>query len=216
MYNPCNASLYHTLDDLSEERLKALWLQAHAPPTDQSDSADGSHDRSQEKPAEATEQNDATADEGGGREGGVNIGGEGEGEREGEGEGEGDGEKVEGVGEKEENAEEEEEAEGEKEVHANGIAPEETVASMDGFAEEPFVHAAAQFLQYDLANLLDLLTQAIEKGASIGLPCSVMHSYSSVHVHYVCGLLQVMLCSRPMLSCCGVLCMLCGGWRVML
>ena len=43
---------------------------------------------------------------------------------------------------------------------------------MDGFAEEPFVHAAAQFLQYDLTNLLDLLTQAIEKGASIGLSCT--------------------------------------------
>ena len=77
---------------------------------------------------------------------------------------------------------------------------------MDGFAEEPFVHAAAQFLQYDLTNLLDLLTQAVEKGASIGfhvqcfawciytctcalsvVQCTCVHYYRSCCVQDTCS-----------------------------
>lgn len=140
---------------MSEERLKSLWLQAHVPPNNKSP------DKSQENPVEVTQENDTTTEnEGGGKQEDGDIG-EGKGEGEEVRDGEGEKEKVEGDGEKGEQ-------EGvEEEVRVNGVADEvlrDAVASLDGFAEEPFVQAAAQFLRYDLTNLLNLLTQAIDKG----------------------------------------------------
>ena len=54
-------------------------------------------------------------------------------------------------------------------------APEEEVAVMAGFVKEPFVQAAAQFQHYDLTGILDLLTQAIDRGLlNITCTCTVM------------------------------------------
>ena len=145
-----------TADDLSEARLKALWLQTHSPPTDQSETATVSSDTSWENPVQEMVQNDMG--KGGNREEGGGEGGEGGGEGGVEG-GEGG---VLGAGE-------------EREQQAENGAPEEEVAVMAGFAKEPFVQAAAQFQHYDLTGILDLLTQAIDRGLlNITCTCTVM------------------------------------------
>ena len=213
-------------DDLSEERLKALWLQAHSPVADQSASAEVLHDTAQTTGQEIEQNEKSPEEEGegterkgegeGGREGGSEEGegegraegagrdegkeeeggggeeGEGDGGEEGEGdggeEGEGDGGGEEGDGgeEKEGIGEVKEEAK-----TANG-AVEEVEDAMVGFAEEPFVQAAAQYQQYQLTGLLELLTQAVDKGCLCHKnahvhACLYTYAYMIAHVHvYTC------------------------------
>ena len=163
----------------------ALWLQAHTPPTDQSESADMSHDASQEK---APEQNNITEKMAAKQE----VEGRGEGGGEGVGGGEGGGEEVVGVkgkgegggeegdkGTEEGGSEVKENGEGEGEEkegnHAADEVEDKTSVAMVGFAEEPFVQAAAQFQHYELTDLLDLLTQAIDKGETLLICSSYMY-----------------------------------------
>ena len=175
-------------DDISEERLKALWLQAHTRPADQSVNANVSHDPTStelEEPVQETEQVTSTPQgDGGDRE----VGGEEEEERreaeanlenggrvEGEGEGDvGEGDIGEGDDEEKEKEEGEREEEVQKEAQGDGEEEKEDVnenaesdaamSSMAGFSEEPFIQAAAQYGQYELNGILDLLTRAIEEG----------------------------------------------------
>ena len=193
-------------DDLSEERLKALWLQAHSPVADQSASAEVLHDTAQTTGQEIEQNEKSPEEEGegterkgegeGGREGGSE---EGEGEGKAEGAGRDEGKEEEGGGGEEgegDGGEEKEEGDGEEEKEevgevkeeaktANG-AVEEVEDAMVGFAEEPFVQAAAQYQQYQLTGLLELLTQAVDKGCLCHKNAHVhacLYMIAHVHVH---------------------------------
>ena len=149
-------------DDISEERLKALWVQAHTPPADQTDNRNMSHEStSPDEPIRETGQGeDENQEMGGDREvveGSLDNGGSRERGEEGDGVKEGEGEGI----QKEDQAEEEGEEEGG--VNQNGGAEEATI----GFLDEPFVQAAAQFQNYELTGILDVLTQAIDKGTGV-------------------------------------------------
>ena len=149
-------------DDISEERLKALWVQTHTPPADQTDDRNMSHEStSPDEPIqEAGEGEDENQEMGGDRdvvEGSLDNGGSRERGEEGDGIKEGEGEGI----QTEDQAEEEKG--GGKGVNKNGGAEEATI----GFIDEPFVQAAAQFQNYELTGILDLLTQAIDKGTGV-------------------------------------------------
>ena len=193
------SSIYVHTDDISEERLRVLWLEAHPPTVDAPDSVDVSQDQTHvETTQETVPTNGLTGGErvegrevdGEGGEGGAGgsgeegqvldgavekksqeeEGGEGEGEggdsvkedragEEGENEGKEDVE-VEGKGEE---REKEGGAGGEK-VQENCELEDQTADRMTGFGEEPFVQAAAKFSRYELGDILELLTQAIDAG----------------------------------------------------
>ena len=174
LFTNCFFTILHFSDDLSEDRLKKLWLESHPQkPVDQSDSGTESHDIPQVDLVQETtgSANSVTGEE---REVGE-VGGEGRGaagdveEEQGVGDGEThqaeEGEKEEEGGEGEgERAEEEKER-----VEAvNGEPETETEAEeadvMAGFSEEPFVRAAEQFRRLELPGILQLLTQAINEG----------------------------------------------------
>ena len=147
--------------------------------------------------------------EGKGEEGGdVEREGENnEGEKGGEGEREGEEEREEG-----DNREKEKEGEPEEErvvVGKGGEGAADRVAvnddtteslewggsAMTGFEEEPFVQAAAQFKHYDLTNILDLLSQAIDRGTIYTCIMFILitscnnlqiYTYMYIHVHCIC------------------------------
>ena len=195
-------SVLFCTDDISEDRLKSLWLEAHPPMAEQSDS---SQERTREVETQVVveavgvaevrgvggEGEEGAAGGSGGEGqaeggGGENEAGEGvEGSEEGERDKErGEGEEAEGKGEEGE----EREVEGDKEEGGEGervpisggseqSGEKPTVDRMAGFSDEPFVQAAAQFQRYELTGILELLTQAINRG----LHQHMMHGCTSAY-----------------------------------
>ena len=170
-------TILHFSDDLSEDRLKKLWLESHPQkPVDQSDSGTESHDIPQVDLVQETtgSANSVIGEESEEREVGE-VGGEGRGAA-------GDVEEEQGVGDGETHQAEEGEKEGEggegegeraeeeRVEAANGETETETEAQeadvMAGFSEEPFVRAAEQFRRLELPGILQLLTQAINEGSN--------------------------------------------------
>ena len=177
----------HT-DDISEERLRVLWLEAHPPTVDAPDSVDVSQDQTHvETTQETVPTNGLTGGErvegrevdGEGGQGGAGGSGEevqvldgavenkSQEEEGGEGEGEGgdsvmgkEDVEVEGKGEEREK----EGGTGDEKVQENCELEDQTADRMAGFGEEPFMQAAAKFSRYDLSGILELLTQAIDAG----------------------------------------------------
>ena len=227
-------------DDISEEKLKALWVQTHTSPANQTDESNMSHDStSPDEPIQETRQGEDDNGETGQREGETT---EDENRETGQGEGEsqevnGDREEAEG---NLENGEQGEEDDAGKEEEATGIQKEnqrdgvteggnenaETEGVTVGFLDEPFVQAATQFQHYELTGILDLLTQSIEKGTCV-------HVFAHAHLHVCvvycdhvnctctctctyCFFFQVTMYSSLMPCCCVVLSMLCGEWKMRL
>ena len=189
MYN-----IYVHTDDISEERLRVLWLEAHPPTVDAPDSVDVSQDQTHvETTQETVPTNSGERGEGrvvGGEGGAGGSGEEGQvldgavenksreeerGEEGGEGgdtikedrAGEEGGSEVKGEGKGEEGKADEGEGEGGaggEKVQENGELVDQTADRTAGFGEDPFVQAAAKFSRYELTGILELLTQAINTG----------------------------------------------------